>query len=45
MIMQDYKNSKPVAEKTNAGEIIGAVCFAIILIFLHLQSLLHLKII
>jgi hypothetical protein len=34
MIMQDYKNAKPTTEKLNAGEIIGAVCFIIILISL-----------
>jgi hypothetical protein len=34
MIMQDYKNHKPAAEKLNAGEIIGAVAFAVILLTL-----------
>ena len=34
MIMQDYKHSKPAAEKLSAGEIFGAVAFALILISL-----------
>jgi hypothetical protein len=34
MIMQDYKNSKPAAEKTTAWDIVGAVAFALILITL-----------
>jgi len=31
MIMQDYKNSKPAAEKLSAWDIVGAVAFAAIL--------------
>lgn len=31
MIMQDYKNVKPAAEKLSAWDIVGAVVFAIIL--------------
>jgi hypothetical protein len=34
MIMQDYKNSKPAAEKLTAWDIVGAVAFAVILISL-----------
>jgi hypothetical protein len=34
MIMHDYKNSKPAAEKITAVEILGAVSFAIILLSL-----------
>jgi len=34
MIMRDYKNSKPAAEKISAVEILGAVSFAIILLSL-----------
>ena len=34
MIMQDYKNSKPAAEKLTAWDYVGAVCFAIILLSL-----------
>ena len=34
MIMQDHKNSKPVAEKQNAWDIVGAVAFAVILLTL-----------
>jgi hypothetical protein len=34
MIMRDYKNHKPAAEKISAGEILGAVSFAIILLSL-----------
>jgi hypothetical protein len=34
MIMQDYKNSKPTEEKSTAWDIVGAVCFALILISL-----------
>jgi len=34
MIMKDYKNAKPATENLTAGEIIGAICFAIILLSL-----------
>jgi hypothetical protein len=34
MIMKDYKNTKPAAEKISAGEILGAAAFAIILLSL-----------
>jgi hypothetical protein len=34
MIMHDYKNHKPAAEKISAVEILGAVSFALILISL-----------
>lgn len=34
MIMRDYKNSKPAAEKLSAWDLIGAVAFAAILISL-----------
>ena len=34
MIMHDYKNHKPAAEKTTAWDIVGAVAFALILITL-----------
>jgi hypothetical protein len=34
MIMHDYKNHKPAAEKISAWEIAGAVAFAVILISL-----------
>jgi hypothetical protein len=34
MIMQDYKNHRPAAEKTTAWEIVGAVAFAVILLSL-----------
>jgi hypothetical protein len=34
MIMHDYKNSKPTEEKSTAWDIVGAVCFALILISL-----------
>ena len=34
MIMRDYKNSKPAAEKLSAWDYIGAVCFILIMILL-----------
>jgi len=34
MIMHDYKNHKPAAEKTTAWDIVGAGAFAVILITL-----------
>jgi hypothetical protein len=34
MIMQDYKNHKPAAEKTTVWEIVGAVAFAVIFLSL-----------
>jgi hypothetical protein len=34
MIMHDYKNHKPAAEKTSAWDYVGAVAFAVILISL-----------
>jgi hypothetical protein len=38
MIMHDYKNHKPAAEKISAVEILGAVSFAIILLSLILLA-------
>jgi hypothetical protein len=38
MIMRDYKNVKPAAEKISAVEILGAVSFAIILLSLILLA-------
>jgi hypothetical protein len=38
MIMEDYKQSKPAAEKISAVEILGAVSFAIILLSLILLA-------
>jgi hypothetical protein len=38
MIMHDYKDSKPAAEKISAVEILGAVSFAIILLSLILLA-------
>jgi hypothetical protein len=34
MIMHDYKNHKPAAEKLSAWDLIGAVCFILIMILL-----------
>jgi hypothetical protein len=38
MIMRDYKNHKPAAEKISAVEILGAVSFALILLSLILLA-------
>ena len=38
MIMEDYKHNKPAGEKLSAGEILGAVSFAIILLSLILLA-------
>jgi hypothetical protein len=34
MIMHDYKNHKPAAEKSTAWDIVGAIAFAVILLSL-----------